>query len=128
MVLSSCFCFRIARRRVENEIRKAAIAIQVLIGSSSIFIDLASSNCCEKLLRANGVRYPLVGGMGQRYFAETSFKPRKLSKNAQTPTSRVHAVLGAKLGENHPWIIMYQGIAPVKPPTTMNTAPATAFT
>jgi len=42
----------------------------------------------------NGLRYPLVGGTRQRYFAGTNFKPRKLLENAQTPTSRVHAVLG----------------------------------
>jgi hypothetical protein len=47
--------------------------------------------------RANGLRYPLVGGMRQRHFAGTSFKPNKLLENAQTPTSRVHAVLGAFL-------------------------------
>jgi hypothetical protein len=46
---------------------------------------------------ANGVRYPLVGGTRQRLFAGTSFKPRKLLENAQTPTSRVHAVLGGVL-------------------------------
>ena len=44
--------------------------------------------------RANGWRYPLVGGMRERGFDGTSFEPRKLPKNAQTPTSRVHAVLG----------------------------------
>jgi hypothetical protein len=43
----------------------------------------------------NGERYPLVGGMRGRRFDGTSFKPRNLSENAQTPTSRVHAVLGA---------------------------------
>ena len=43
----------------------------------------------------NGLRYPLVGGTRQRHFDGTSFKPRKLPENAQTPTSRVHAVLGA---------------------------------
>ena len=42
----------------------------------------------------NGWRYPLVGGTGQRHFAGTRFKPRKTPENAQTPTSRVHAVLG----------------------------------
>jgi len=41
------------------------------------------------------VRYPLVGGTRQRHFDGTNFKPRKLPENAQTPTSRVHAVLGA---------------------------------
>ena len=43
----------------------------------------------------NGWRYPLVGATRQRYFIGTRFKPRKLPENAQTPTSRVHAVLGA---------------------------------
>jgi len=42
----------------------------------------------------NGWRYPLVGGMRQRRFDGINFKPRKLLENAQTPTSRVHAVLG----------------------------------
>jgi hypothetical protein len=44
----------------------------------------------------NGWRYPLVGGTRQRHFDGTSFKPRKLLKNAHAkrPTSRVHAVLG----------------------------------
>ena len=32
--------------------------------------------------------------MRQRHFAGTSFKPRKLLENAQSPTRRVHAVLG----------------------------------
>jgi hypothetical protein len=44
--------------------------------------------------QANGWRYPLVGGTRQRRFAGTNFKLRKLPENAQTPTSRVHAVLG----------------------------------
>ncbi len=43
---------------------------------------------------ANGVRYPRVGGTRQCRFAGTNFKPRKLLENAQTPTRRVHAVLG----------------------------------
>ena len=41
----------------------------------------------------NGVRYPLVGGTRQRHFDGTNLKPRRLLENAQTPTSRVHAVL-----------------------------------
>jgi hypothetical protein len=55
---------------------------------------------CSYLLieRANGLRYPLVGGTRQRYFAGTNSKPRKLPENAQTPTSRVHAVLGVFCG------------------------------
>jgi hypothetical protein len=44
--------------------------------------------------RANGWRYPLVGGTRQCHFAGTNTKPRNLLENAQTPTSRVHAVLG----------------------------------
>src|SRR5687767_13958641 len=44
--------------------------------------------------QANGLRYTLVGGTRQRHFVGTNFKPRKLPKNAQTPTSRVHALLG----------------------------------
>jgi hypothetical protein len=42
----------------------------------------------------NGWRYPLVGGMRQRRLDRTNLKPRKLPENAQTPTSRVHAVFG----------------------------------
>jgi hypothetical protein len=40
------------------------------------------------------LRYPLVGGTRERHFAGINFKPRKTPENAQTPTSRVHAVLG----------------------------------
>jgi|GEM_PF-3091156 len=43
----------------------------------------------------NGERYPLVGGTRQRHFGGANLKPRKLPENAPTPTSRVHAVLGA---------------------------------
>jgi len=46
------------------------------------------------IVRANGLRYPLVGGTRQRHFDGTSLEPSKLLENAQTPTSRVHAVLG----------------------------------
>src|SRR5512134_336713 len=42
---------------------------------------------------ANGWRYPLVSGARQRRFDGTNLEPRKLPENAQTPTSRVHAVL-----------------------------------
>ncbi len=42
----------------------------------------------------NGERYPRVGGTRQRHFAGTNFQPRNLPENAQTPTRRVHAVLG----------------------------------
>ncbi len=47
--------------------------------------------------RANGLRYPRVGGTRQRRFAGTSFEPKKLPENAATPTRRVHAVLGCVL-------------------------------
>jgi hypothetical protein len=43
---------------------------------------------------ANGVRYPRVGGTRQRRFAGTKLEPRKMLKNAATPTRRVYAVLG----------------------------------
>jgi hypothetical protein len=46
-------------------------------------------------LLPNGLRYPLVGGTRQRHFDGTSLKPHEVLENAQTPTSRVHAVLGA---------------------------------
>jgi hypothetical protein len=44
-------------------------------------------------MKPNDSRYPLVGGTRQRQFAGTSFKPRKVLENAQTPTIRVLAVL-----------------------------------
>jgi hypothetical protein len=49
-----------------------------------------SRNC----VTPNGLRYPRVGGTRQRHFDGTNFKPRNLPENAQTPTRRVHAVLG----------------------------------
>jgi hypothetical protein len=61
------------------------------------FMCLSRLNFCDDE-RANGARYPLVGGTRERHLAGTHFKPRKLLENAQTPTSRVHAVLGAVLG------------------------------
>ncbi len=51
----------------------------------------------------NGVRYPRVGlpaqagGTRQRRFDGTKLEPKKLPENAQTPTRRVHAVLGCVL-------------------------------
>ncbi len=47
-------------------------------------------------LQANGLRYPRVGGTRQRRFDGTSLKPRRLPENAQSPTRRVHAVLGSE--------------------------------
>jgi len=44
-------------------------------------------------LPPNGLRYPRVGGTRGRHFDGTNLKPRKLLKNAATPTRRVHAVL-----------------------------------
>jgi len=41
-----------------------------------------------------GLRYPLVGETRERHFAGTSLKPCKVPENAQTPTNRVHALLG----------------------------------
>ena len=42
----------------------------------------------------NGLRYPRVGGRGLCLRCGKSPKPRKSSKIAQTPTRRVHALLG----------------------------------
>jgi hypothetical protein len=42
----------------------------------------------------NGVHYPRVDGTRGHRFDGTDFKPRELPENAQTPTRRVHAVLG----------------------------------
>jgi hypothetical protein len=38
----------------------------------------------------NGLRYPLVGGMGQRHFAGTNSKPRKLLENAHAAQRQSH--------------------------------------
>jgi hypothetical protein len=45
----------------------------------------------------NGLRYPLGGGTRSRHFDGINSKPGKVPENAQTPTSRVHALLGALL-------------------------------
>src|SRR5215212_1066528 len=60
--------------------------------ASEIFFSIMFPLFCKKA--PNGLRYPLVGGMRQRRFDGTHSKPHKLLENAQTPTSRVHAVLG----------------------------------
>jgi hypothetical protein len=44
---------------------------------------------------AQRLALPAGGRDETRHFDGTNFKPRKLPENAQTPTSRVHAVLGA---------------------------------
>src|SRR5688500_7843401 len=62
---------------------------------NKMFDDLHKSFTPFCVKPANGWRYPLVGGTRQRYFAGTSPKPRKVPENPPTPTSRVHAVLGA---------------------------------
>jgi len=43
----------------------------------------------------NGLRYPRVGGRGQCLRCRKSPKPEKCLKMPQTPTRRVHALLGA---------------------------------
>jgi hypothetical protein len=50
----------------------------------------------------NGSRYRRLGGLRERDFGGANSKLRKVPENAQTPTSRVHAVLGAFLGQ---WIL-----------------------
>jgi hypothetical protein len=41
----------------------------------------------------NGLRYRRLGGRRERQFAGTNLEPRQVLENAQTPTSRVRAVL-----------------------------------
>src|SRR5215207_4874042 len=76
--------------------RIAGMAGTIRIESISLMI-LGSFFCISCREVPNGLRYPLVGGTRQRHFAGTSSKPHKLPENAQTPTSRVHAVLGCLL-------------------------------
>ena len=45
------------------------------------------------------MRYPLVGGTRHRHFDGTNPEPKKLPENAQTPTRRVHAVLGGYISK-----------------------------
>jgi hypothetical protein len=65
---------------------------------SEFGIDFPKTQLSEEV--ANGERYPLVGGTRKRHFDGTNLKPQKLLENAQTPTSRVHALLGAFLRIN----------------------------
>ena len=51
----------------------------------------------ELFVKANGVRYPLVGGTRQRYFAGTNSKPHKLPENAQTPTTMAPMLFGDRV-------------------------------
>ncbi len=53
------------------------------------------------------MRYLQVGGTRQRHFDGTNLEPRKLSENAQTPTSRVHAVLGSDPSSHFGRLLMY---------------------
>ena len=62
--------------------------------------------CLHLNCAPNGVRYPLVGGMRQRDFDGTHFKPCKVPENAPTPTSRVHAGLGAVFSKHFIWPIL----------------------
>jgi hypothetical protein len=76
---------------------KLAHRINSFFGSNNLllffhFFHLLISR--SSVLPPNGLRYRLVGGTRQRHFDGTNFKPHKLPENAQTPTSRVHAVLG----------------------------------
>src|SRR5687768_9125910 len=65
----------------------AAIATEMAVITSAIVM---------LVLVPNGSRYPLVGGTRERHFDGIQSEPHKLLENAQTPTSRVHAVLGRK--------------------------------
>jgi hypothetical protein len=61
----------------------------------SNLLALSTDHLKKKSMPPNGLRYPRVGGTRERYFDGAHFRPRKLLKNAATPTRRVHAVLGA---------------------------------
>ena len=67
-----------------------------IISQPSSFYQL--THLQKEIVLSNGLRYPLVGGTRQRRVDGTNFEPRKLPKNAATPTSRVHAVLGGGFG------------------------------
>ena len=54
----------------------------------------AASNRYAVFMMPNGERYRLVGETRGRHFGGISSKQKKVPENAQTPTSRVHAVLG----------------------------------
>ena len=71
------------------------------------FLLLILSNSAEP---PNGSRYPLVGGTGQRRFAGINYKLRKLLNNAQTPTSRVHALLGGVVWNSILLFIFYSNL------------------
>jgi hypothetical protein len=58
----------------------------------------------------NGVRYPRVGGTRQRHCDGTNFQPRKRLENAQSPTRRVHAVLGSTLELETSYIALFNRI------------------
>jgi hypothetical protein len=62
-----------------------------------------------------------VGGTRGRHFAGTNSQPRKLPENAQTPTRRVHAVLGGFDGLVPPFINqLYDGaLQPIGPVVTL---------
>jgi len=40
--------------------------------------------------QANGLRYPLMGGIRQRHSAGTNLEPQEQLRNAPTPISRGH--------------------------------------
>jgi hypothetical protein len=74
-----------------------------------------------KGLPPNGLRYPLVGGMRQRHFTGTHFKPRIVPENAQTPTT-IALMLSQGSGAR---FVSWRGL-----PTTLfeeETAPVFAF-
>ena len=60
-----------------------------------------------RMCAPNGERYPRVGGRRERHFGGANFKPRKLSKNAATPTRRVHAVLARFLFGEHRKVVKF---------------------
>jgi hypothetical protein len=78
-------------RRQEDTLPLPRVLETVMLQSTRLKIARPTARGLPRTLSAG---YPLVGGTRKCHFAGTSFKPRKLLENAQTPTSRVHAVLG----------------------------------
>src|SRR6266498_5589952 len=74
------------------------------MGAWCAVLQRRSLQMCSAFVSPNGLRYPLVGGTRKRRFVGINSKPHKLPENAQTPTSRVHAVLACLLPGSSPII------------------------
>src|ERR671912_14757 len=102
----SCIAASIAASRSEDIPTDSGATGSIMETSQFLHNDqkqhLKHTICANDLIRmssmrlerqANGKRYPLVGGTRGCHFDGTNSKPHKVLENAQTPTSRVHALL-----------------------------------